>query len=89
MLVRGDLGRVCLAVVDTNDDGAFHATVVFHRDDDGVWRESEWHNASVLEEGWKSGVGYAYGRGEVGWWLHLEEVEAGKPLTWLHGRLTG
>jgi hypothetical protein len=61
VLLRGQEGRLCLAVVDTNGDGAFLATVSFSLDDDGVWRESGWGNASILEEGCLYGVGYAYG----------------------------
>jgi hypothetical protein len=62
VLVRGDSGRVCTAVVDTNRDGAFLVHVVLHRDADGVWRESGWNNAALLGSGWLDGVAYAYGR---------------------------
>ncbi|GAA3154988.1 hypothetical protein GCM10010531_02680 [Blastococcus jejuensis] len=62
VLVRDDLGRVCVAVVDTNGDEAFVVAVVLHLDDDGVWRESEWNSAAVLGRGWLDGVAYAYGR---------------------------
>lgn len=62
VLIRGDLGRVCVAVVDTNGDGAFLAAVSLHRDDDGAWREAEWSSAALLGRGWLDGVAYAYGR---------------------------
>ena len=88
LLLRGDLGRLCLAVVDTNGDGAFVATVRFHLDDDDVWREQAWENASVLEDGWVSGVAYAYGRGPAGWWMHLAETAEGEPPGHLHGTLS-
>ena len=62
ILIRGDLDRVCVAVVDTNGDGAFLAAVSLHLDDDGAWRESEWNSAAVLGQGWVHGVSYLYGR---------------------------
>jgi hypothetical protein len=66
VLIRGDLGRVCLAVVDTNGDGAFLAAVALHLDDDGAWRESAWNRAAVLGTGWVHGVAYLYGRAPRG-----------------------
>jgi hypothetical protein len=66
ILVRGDRGRACVAVVDTNGDGAFLATVSFHLDDDGVWRESEWDSSAILGQGRVHGVGYLYGRAPAG-----------------------
>ena len=84
LLVRGDAGRLCMAVVDTNDDGAFLVVVTLHLDDDGVWRESGWSSAPVAGEGHEHGVRYRYGRApapsgvlanENGWWLLLGEAD--------------
>jgi hypothetical protein len=90
ILIRGDVGRACLAVVDTNGDGAFVATVTFHRDDDGLWRESGWSSAAVLEQGRVHDVDYVYGRArgrsevDIRVHGHLRRVPVNEAGWWLH-----
>ena len=62
VLVRGQVERLCLAVVDTNGDGALLETVLFHRTSDGTWFEAGSSGAALLTHGWSGGVAYAYGR---------------------------
>jgi hypothetical protein len=90
ILIRGDLDRVCVAVVDTNGDGAFLAAVSLHLDDDDVWRESEWNSAAILGQGWVHGVGYVYGRSpgsssvEIVSRGRTHEVPVNEAGWWLH-----
>jgi hypothetical protein len=90
ILIRGDLDRACVAVVDTNGDGAFLAAVSLHLDDDGVWRESEWNSAAVLGRGQVHGVGYVYGRAPAGTEVDIapfgrvQQVRANEAGWWLY-----
>ena len=90
ILIRGDLGRVCVAVVDTNGDGAFLAAVSLHLDDDGAWRESEWNSAAVLGQGWVHGVAYCYGRAPAGTEVEIaphgrvQEMQVNEAGWWLY-----
>ena len=94
ILIRGDLGRACVAVVDTNGDDAFLAAVSLHLDDDGVWRESEWNSAADLGRGSVHGVSYLYGRApgrsevEILSQGHRERIPVNGAGWWLHLRGT-
>jgi hypothetical protein len=61
VLVRGQEADLCLAVVDTNDDGALLETVLLHRGADGTWSDAGSSGAALLGQGWSGGVAYAYG----------------------------
>ena len=90
LLIRRQLDRVAVAVVDTNGDGVLLVVVTFHLDDDGVWRETGDVGAGIAGQSRASGTGYAYGHApgtsavEIGYRGEAQEVPVDENGWWLY-----